>query len=113
MSNSTTGAISFIPLADYAGPVTDITYRVQDDDGALSNAVPVSVTIIGSNDDPVAGTVPDAATNEDVAVNLIDVLSFATDVDGDAMTVIGASALNGTVTINGGQHAQLYAGCRL
>ena len=99
--NSTTGAISFIPLADYAGPVTDITYRVQDDDGALSNAVPVSVTIIGSNDDPVAGTVPDAATNEDVAVNLIDVLSFATDVDGDAMTVIGASALNGTVTING------------
>ena len=52
--NSTTGAITFTPLANYDGVVTDITYRVRDDDGTLSNTVPVSVTINPVNDVPVA-----------------------------------------------------------
>ena len=42
--------------------------------------------------DHVAVAVPDAGTNEDAAVNNIDVVSFATDVEGDALTVTGASA---------------------
>ena len=42
-----------------------------------------------------------ATTAEDVALNNIDVLGNDTDVDGDTLTVTGASALNGTVTVNG------------
>ncbi|MCJ8310222.1 MAG: tandem-95 repeat protein, partial [Hyphomicrobiales bacterium] len=98
--NPTTGEITFTPEANYEGPVTDISYTVQDAAGALSNPATVSVSITGSNDAPVAGAVPDSATNEDTTVNNIDVLSFVTDPDGDPITVVSASATNGNVTIN-------------
>ena len=39
-------------------------------------------------------------TAEDVALNNIDVLGNDTDVDGDPLSVTGASALSGTVTVN-------------
>ncbi|MEP4290868.1 MAG: tandem-95 repeat protein, partial [Rhizobiaceae bacterium] len=99
--NPTTGAITFTPEADYDGVVTDITYTVLDDDGAPTGPTTVSVTISGSNDDPVAAAIPDSGTNEDTNLNNIDVLSYVTDVDGDTVTVTGASAANGSVTVNG------------
>ena len=52
--NPFSGAISFTPLANYDGPVTDITYTVDDDSGATSNPATVSVTISPVNDVPVA-----------------------------------------------------------
>ena len=44
------GAISFTPLANYDGPVTSITYTVDDNDGATSNPATVSVLISSVND---------------------------------------------------------------
>ena len=34
--NGSTGEITFQPLADYDGSVSDISYTVRDDDGGLS-----------------------------------------------------------------------------
>ncbi len=99
--NNLTGEITFTPETDFDGAVTDITYTVQDDDGAWSNPASVSVTITGSNDAPVAGSIPDSNTNEDTSLGSIDVLSFVTDAEGDIVSVTAASALNGSVTING------------
>ena len=99
--NSLTGEITFTPETDYDGAVTDITYTVRDDDGALSNPASVSASITGSNDAPVAGAIPDSNTNEDTSLASIDVLSFVTDAEGDIVSVTAASALNGSVTING------------
>ncbi len=98
--NTITGEISFAPEADFIGPVSDITYTVHDNEGLISNPISVSVSITSVNDNPNTGTVPDSGTNEDLAVNNIDVLSFAADVDGDTVSVTGASAVNGVVTIN-------------
>ncbi len=98
--NTITGEISFTPEADFTGPVTDITYTVRDDAGLTSNPISVSVTITAANDAPVSGAVPDAGVNEDAFVANIDVLSFASDVEGDSLIVTTASAINGTVTIN-------------
>ena len=41
------------------------------------------------------------APAEDIALNNIDVLSNDTDVEGDTLSVTGATAVNGTVTVNG------------
>ncbi len=99
--NSLSGEITFTPETDFDGAVTDITYTARDDDGALSNPASVSVTITGSNDAPVAGAIPNSNTNEDTSLGSIDVLSFVTDAEGDIVSVTAASALNGSVTING------------
>ena len=52
------------------------------------------------NDAPVLGTVSDTVTNEDQAVTNT-VLTGASDIEGDSLSVISASAAHGTVTING------------
>ncbi|WP_281018349.1 MULTISPECIES: tandem-95 repeat protein [unclassified Minwuia] len=76
----------------------DLTYEVTVRDlGGDTASEFVTVTVQGTNDAPVA--VNDAATtDEDVAVT-IDVLGNDSDVDGDTLTVTGASAANGTVVI--------------
>ena len=51
--NPVSGAITFMPVADYIGTPTPISYRVADADGLLSNAANVSVTITPVNDPPV------------------------------------------------------------
>ena len=101
--NGINGDITFTPAPDYDGVVTPIQYTVRDNDGALSNPATVSFFITSVNDAPVAGAPPAQNTNEDTALNNIDVLSSASDVDGDTLTILAGStsALNGTVTING------------
>lgn len=90
------GTLDYTPNPDFTGEDT-ITYSVQDPGGnSASGSVLVDVAPV--NDGPVAED-DTADTLEDTTVT-IDVLSNDTDVDGDALTVTEASALNGTVTIN-------------
>ncbi|HVR67840.1 MAG TPA: tandem-95 repeat protein, partial [Verrucomicrobiae bacterium] len=91
------GTIDYMPSANYNGSDT-ITYSVSDGKGGSSTAT-VSVTVNPVNDLPTAGN-DTAVTNEDTPVT-INVLANDGDVDGDTLAVTGASALHGTVTING------------
>jgi Ca2+-binding RTX toxin-like protein len=90
--------LNYTPNTNFAGADT-ITYTIADAAGLTSTA-DVTVTVSAVNDAPVA--VADTATTlEDTPLVNIDVLGNDSDVDGDALTVITATAQNGSVTING------------
>ncbi|WP_343574484.1 retention module-containing protein [Pseudomonas sp.] len=87
------GNYSFTPAKDWNGSVPEITYTTNTGSSSTLN-----ITVTPVNDAPVA--TPDSATvNEDSSVT-IDVLHNDSDVDGDPLTVTGASANNGTLVIN-------------
>ena len=89
------GTITFSPAANFNGPTT-ITYTISDGNGGTSTAT-VNIIVDAVNDPPVA--VNDvASTPEDTLVN-IAVRANDTDVDGDPLTIVSATAINGTVTI--------------
>ena len=90
------GNVVFTPDANYNGSAT-FTYTVSDGQGGLSTAT-VTLGIKPVNDAPVA-VADSATTNEDTPVT-INVLANDTDVDGDSLTVTGATASNGTVVVN-------------
>ena len=90
------GTIIYTPRANFNGTDT-ITYTISDGKGGTSTAT-VTVTVDPVNDPPVA-TNDTATTNEDAPVT-IAVLGNDADIDGDPLTVISASAPNGTVVIN-------------
>ncbi|MFV3308926.1 tandem-95 repeat protein, partial [Pseudomonas sp. NY15181] len=87
------GQYSFTPAKDWNGAVPEITYTTNTGSSSTLN-----ITVTPVNDAPVANA--DSATvNEDSSVTL-DVLHNDTDVDGDPLTVTGASAGNGSLVIN-------------
>ena len=90
------GSLSYTPRADFNG--TDVvTYTVSDGQGGTATAQ-VTVTVRPVNDAPFAA--PDSVTvNEDQPIT-VPVLVNDGDVDGDAVSVIAASALNGSVVVN-------------
>ncbi|MEC9346811.1 MAG: Ig-like domain-containing protein [Pseudomonadota bacterium] len=90
------GTITYTPDADFNGPDT-ITYTISDGNGG-TDAAEVAISVSAVNDGPVVGAGLASVTDEDVAVS-IDVLSSASDVDGDTLTVVSATALHGTVVI--------------
>ena len=90
--------LTYAPNANYTGPDT-VIYTVDDGNGGTVTAS-FAVTVGGVNDAPVAGTVAPLTLAEDTASAPIDVLSLASDPDGDALAVARASAVNGTVAIN-------------
>ncbi|WP_325436430.1 retention module-containing protein [Pseudomonas nitroreducens] len=101
---NTDGSYTFTPgtafdhLAAGQSESVTFTYQAKDNNGALSDPQTITITVTGTNDNPVA--VPDTAhTNEDTAIR-IDVLGNDTDAEHDALIVTGASAGNGTVVIN-------------
>jgi len=87
--------VSFTPNADFNGEAT-INYIITD--GVLTSDSTASVTVNAVNDAPVVSN-DTATTNEDTSVT-IDVLANDSDVDGDTLTVVSATAANGTVIIN-------------
>ncbi len=90
------GTVTYTPDPDFNGTDT-ITYVISDGQGGTATAT-VAVTVNPVNDAPVA--VDDVATTpEDTPVTL-NVLSNDTDVDGDPLTVTGATSPDGQVTIN-------------
>ncbi|MCP4076399.1 MAG: tandem-95 repeat protein, partial [Gammaproteobacteria bacterium] len=68
-------------------------------DGTLNSNQSFSITVANSNDTPIAIN-DTASTVEDTAINNINVLLNDSDIDGDTLSIINASAANGTVTIN-------------
>lgn len=101
--NSTTGEVTFTPEADYAGPVTDITYTVQDNGGATSNATTVSVSITPVNDGPSASNDSDTVLEDSSVV--IDILANDTDVDGTlvpaTVQIVGTASAGDPLTVAG------------
>ncbi len=94
------GSYTFTPDADFNGETT-FTYTVEDPSGAQSQAT-VTIDVDGVNDGPVAAD--DVATaSEDGGAVQIDVLANDTDLDGDSLTVTGATleeGAAGSVTVN-------------
>ncbi|WP_328797741.1 tandem-95 repeat protein [Marinomonas vulgaris] len=105
-----TGAWSFDPTnAAYdslsLGVATnvEVTVQVKDPQGATDTQT-ITITVTGTNDGPVA--VDDTANGtEDGGVITIDVLANDSDVDGDTLTITGATVpeAQGTVAIVGGK----------
>jgi hypothetical protein len=90
------GILTYTPAAGFSGTDT-IGYTISDGRGGTDSAT-VSVTVTSANADPVAAN-DTAVTDQDTAV-VIPVLANDSDPDGDALTVTGASAPNGSVAIN-------------
>jgi large repetitive protein len=90
------GTIDYTPGPNFNGTDT-ITYTISDGNGGTATAT-VTVTVGARNDPPVA--VNDAtSTNEDTPVT-IPVLANDSDIDGNPLSVVSATAPNGTVVIN-------------
>ncbi|WP_432199573.1 Ig-like domain-containing protein [Erythrobacter sp. W53] len=90
------GTITYTPNPDFNGTDT-ITYQVSDGNGGF-DTVTVTVTVNPINDPPVAAN--DVSSVDEDSQVTIPVLVNDTDADGDPLTVTGASAQNGTVTVN-------------
>ncbi|MBE3659613.1 hypothetical protein BOO91_01450 [Vibrio navarrensis] len=96
------GAMTFEPAADFNGEI-NFGYQVKDADGDVDSAN-VKVTVNAVNDGPVA-TDDTASGTEDGGVITIDVLANDSDVDGDTLTITGATVPveQGTVAIVDGK----------
>ena len=71
----------FDDLPDGSTRVSTVTYSIVDADGAQSSAT-VSVTVTGTNDDPIVVTsIPDQSDVELVAINPVDLSVFFSDAD--------------------------------
>ena len=95
------GQLVFTPAEDFTGEAT-ISYSITDGNGG-TDVAEVAVTVNNINDAPIA--VDDIAeTDEDTPVT-IDVLANDEDVDGDDLTITGATvpAEQGTVEIVGNE----------
>ncbi len=90
------GTITFTPNPNFNGPTT-ITYTISDGQGGTTTAT-VAVTVTPVNDPPVAR--PDSATTPEDTPVVIAPLGNDSDLDGNPLTITGATSPNGTVTIN-------------
>src|SRR5213075_248131 len=88
----------FTPAPNFNGTTT-ITYTISDGNGGTATAT-ITVTVTPVNDPPVALD-DSASTPEDVAVTIAP-LANDSDLDGDPLTITGATTTNGTVVIVGG-----------
>lgn len=88
--NTSTGDITFTPLAGFGGSPTPITYTVSDDQGNRSNAATATILYIGA-----PGAVNDQSTGHP-AGSIVTVTALANDVAQTGRTLVPA-----TVTITG------------
>ncbi len=92
------GTINYKPAPNYVGTDT-LTYTVEDGAGGVSTAT-ITVEVTPVNDAPVAQDFA-LTTTQDESINSIDVLSSASDVDGDTISMVsGESSSGGVVQIN-------------
>lgn len=54
INNNLDGTITYTPNAGFSGATDSFTYTVADDDGAISNAATVSISVIAANTPPTA-----------------------------------------------------------
>ncbi|MER2491972.1 Ig-like domain-containing protein [Catenovulum sediminis] len=87
--------LHFTPSLNSFGTKT-VNYSISDGNGGVSNSV-VSIVIFAVNDSPIANN-DIASLNEDTQIT-IDALANDSDLDGDVLTIVAASATNGEVSI--------------
>ncbi|MBW5415824.1 Ig-like domain-containing protein [Pseudomonas sp. MAG002Y] len=90
------GSYIYIPDANYNGP-DSFSYQVRDADGGVATAT-VAIAVASVNDAPIASATQ-ATTLEDTPITL-DTLANIVDIDGDALSIVTASATNGLVSVN-------------
>ena len=90
------GTLAYQGNPDFNG-IDTITYTITDGNGEESTST-VTVSVAAVNDAPIANS--DVTTADESSSATISVLSNDTDVEGDALTVVTATANFGTVTIN-------------
>jgi len=84
------GSYTFIPVANFSGPVPVITYTVSDGKGGTDTAT-LNIEVISVNDPPVDGNETNAVT-EDTTLTVADggsgdLLNNSSDLDGDPLTI--------------------------
>ncbi len=84
------GSYSFVPAADYAGPIPVITYTVSDGAGGTDTST-LTLTMVPVNDPPVDGdetglVIEDTTRTVPAETGL---LANATDIDGGALSISG------------------------
>jgi gliding motility-associated-like protein len=75
----TAGVMTFTPVANFTGTAS-ITYTVNDNSGATSNAANITVNVVPVNDAPIANN-DSASTTEDTPISL-NVTNNDSDLDG-------------------------------
>ncbi|WP_198781880.1 Ig-like domain-containing protein [Shewanella putrefaciens] len=86
--------ISYMPATDFIG--TDVLiYSITDGKGGTASSE--LTVIVNGNTTPI--TVNDSAATDDRTSLLLDVLSNDTDADGNMLSLVGASAQQGTVSV--------------
>ncbi|WP_297891191.1 Ig-like domain-containing protein, partial [Shewanella sp.] len=86
--------ISYMPATDFIG--TDVLiYSITDGKGGTASSE--LTVIVNGNTTPIA--VNDSAATDDRTSLLLDVLSNDTDADGNMLSLVGASAQQGTVSV--------------
>ena len=93
---NSSGDMTYTPNTNFVGD-DSFTYTVESN-GTLETAT-VTITITVSANQAPNAVADSATTNEDTSV-VINVLANDTDPEGDAIEVVGASASNGTVTVD-------------
>jgi VCBS repeat-containing protein len=103
-ATTTNGSVSVVgtnlfytPAASFSGTAV-LHYAISDGQGGTASAK-VTVTVTPVNHPPVA--VDDTATTPEDTVVTIPVLANDSDPDGDPLTITGATATNGTVSVAG------------
>ncbi|WP_309089110.1 tandem-95 repeat protein [Phenylobacterium sp.] len=96
--DAATGSFTFQGPQDFNG-VASFKYRAQEKNGSLqSETKTITLTVAAVNDAPVVKPAAPVTIDED-ETRPLDVLALVTDVDGDAVNIVAASATYGTVTI--------------
>jgi Tfp pilus tip-associated adhesin PilY1 len=91
--------LEYTPDADFFGPVT-VDYEIEDGVGPLRAAATVTVTVVDTDDTPVA--LDDSATTDEENGVAIDVLGNDSSVDTGPLSVVSVTqGANGTVTNQG------------
>ena len=91
--------LEYTPDADFFGPVT-VDYEIEDGVGPLRGAATVTVTVVDTDDTPVA--LDDSATTDEENGIAIDVLGNDSSVDTGPLSVVSVTqGANGTVTNQG------------
>ena len=99
---NTNGDVIFTPVPNFNG-IADIKYSIKDNDGLVSsNQATIGITIIGTNDVPVAVADTNTVDEENVlTVSTADgILKNDSDIDGNALTVTQIS-IGGTTYLAG------------
>jgi hypothetical protein len=96
VSINSDGTLEFTPTSNFTGTTT-ITYTVTDGEGGTDSAT-VTLTVTENNTPPVAED-DGVAIAEDTTAT-VTVLTNDSDIDGNPLTVTGASADSGSVTVN-------------